>query len=85
MPLRPILFLIGLFSALFLTPWVTLVCAVLLAMRYHAWEVLVLGVVVDLVWLPGVSGVASIPFATLLAAALVWVLYPLRRELLFSA
>lgn len=80
-----ILFTLSLFvSVLFFPPWVSLILAVLMCVRYRAWEVIVLGVFVDMATLPEVSW-SLVPWATLVALILVWGLEPLRRELLSNA
>jgi hypothetical protein len=73
--------LIGVLSAAILSPWITLLCMVLLAARWRAWEVVALGMLVDILWLSS-SAMWGIPFATLFSIVVVWALEPLRNELL---
>jgi len=80
---RPALGLLGLFCAVIAAPWVTLLVMIILALRYRAWEVLVLGLLVDLLWFPGLSQ-GVFPLFTLAGLALVWGLAPLRREFLIE-
>jgi len=81
--LRVLLSIIGFLGAIFAPPWVPLLVMAFLAMRYPAWEALVLGFIVDMLWLPsGFFG--SIPLFTIAAFVLVWGLEPLRKELLVS-
>lgn len=72
------------FLSAFFAPWWLGAClGVLLALRYRAWEVVLFGALVDVLWLP--TNVAyGIPLATLTAVALVWALEPLRRQFLFD-
>lgn len=75
--------LIGSAGALFASWWLALLCMVLLALRYPAWEVLAIGFLIDLVWLPGGDGF-SIPLFTLGAIVMVWIFAPLRARFLNS-
>ena len=81
--IRPALGLFGLFCAVIAAPWMTLLVMVILALRYSAWEVLFLGLLVDILWLPGLS-LGVLPLFTIAGAALVWGLEPLRREFLIE-
>lgn len=76
--IRITLALVGLFSAFALSPIVTILCMTAIALRYAAWEVIVLGLFMDFLWLPAGS---AFPLFTLLGIVLVWGLLPLRREL----
>jgi hypothetical protein len=78
---RIILFIIGAGSAFIVSPWVTAVCAVILSLRWRAWEAVLLGFLVDVLWLPS-TFLYGLPLATLLALLIVWILEPLRNELL---
>lgn len=70
-------------SVFFLPWWVTLVLAFVLCLRYRAWEVVLIGIAFDLMWLPTLSlSPYGLPLATLVALALLVILEPLRRELL---
>lgn len=71
-------------SALAAPPWVPFVLAVILALRFPAWEVIFLGLFMDLAWLPQHVSADGFPLATALALLLVWGLEPVRRELLES-
>ena len=73
---------IGFLSALFITPWVCFVCMILLSLRYRAIEVIVLGLLIDLLWIPGTPFIDAFPFFTIAAIVLVWGLEPLRLEFL---
>mgnify|MGYP001619604389 CR=1 FL=1 len=69
-------------SALFAPPWLPLVGAGLLTVRYRAWEVLVLGALIDLLYVPP-GGFFGIPIpATLTAFILLVGFEPIRRKLL---
>lgn len=68
-------------SAVFALPWITFLALVLLALRFRAWEVPVIGLAMDFLWLPG-SFMLPLPLFTLAALVIVWGLEPLRSELL---
>ena len=53
---------------------------ILVSMRFRAWETIVLGLLADMLWLPG--GV-HLPLYLIFSIALVWAFEPLRKELLF--
>ena len=74
-------------AAVFAPWWVAAICALLLCLRFRAWEVILAGIFMDLYWLPfSVSFLSfkSMPIATLVAIALVFGLEPLRRQLLIG-
>ncbi|KKW23049.1 MAG: hypothetical protein UY74_C0012G0009 [Candidatus Kaiserbacteria bacterium GW2011_GWC2_52_8b] len=79
--MRPVLFLIGIIG-LFISIWLTLVAAIILVVRYPAWEVLILGLLVDFLWLPSGLPLSHLPLATLAAIMVVWAFEPLRSEFL---
>ncbi len=64
-------------SIIFFPPWVALMCAVLLSLRYRAWEVVVLGLCMDLAWHGG-----GLPYFMIICIAIVWILEPVRMRLL---
>ncbi len=71
---------VGTFGA-FLAPWwVPLVCMGVLAMRYPAWEVLFIGLLMDLLWLPRLG--FEIPFFLIGGIVLLWICAPLRNQFL---
>jgi hypothetical protein len=78
--IRTLLALCGGASVFFAPWWVPLVCMVLLALRYPAWEVPLIGLLVDLLWLPG--GGVAVPFFTIAGIVMVWILAPLRDQFL---
>jgi hypothetical protein len=57
----------------------------LLAFRFRAWEVMVLGMFIDFLWLPGGTFIAPLPLFTIAGLILVWGLEPLRSEFLSQA
>lgn len=71
---------IGVLGAFFLPWWVPLVCMVALALRYPAWEVLVIGLLMDLLWLPGQG--FELPVFLITGIVLVWICAPLRQQFL---
>jgi hypothetical protein len=77
--LRIAVAVIGFLSAIFLPWWIPVICIIILALRWRAWEAIFLGVFMDLLWLsPGVG----LPLFTIFAIAIVWVFEPLRNEFL---
>ena len=73
----------GILSAIFAPPWVTIICMGLLAFRYPAWEVLLIGLFTDFLWMPQ-GFLHPLPIFTIAGLILVWGLEPLRKEFLFS-
>lgn len=68
-------------SALFAPVWLTFILALILVILWEAWEVILLGLLIDLLYLPP-EGFFYIPMpATLLAIAVVWATIPLRKRL----
>ena len=82
MSIRIIIAAVGFVGAVFAPPWVTLACIILLSLRYRAWEVIILGLATDLMWLPGGPSLHLFPLFTLLSLILVWGLEPLRLQFL---
>lgn len=80
--LRIFISALGFVSAFLAPPWVTFICIVLLALRWRAAEAIVIGLIVDLMWLPAGSFFETVPLFTLSSILLVWVLEPLRLEFL---
>ncbi len=73
---------VGFVSAIMGAPWLTALCIVLLAIRYPAWEAVVLGFMIDLVWLPAELSVYTLPYFTIASIVIVWMLEPLRMQFL---
>ncbi|HEY4514326.1 MAG TPA: hypothetical protein VJH69_03295 [Candidatus Paceibacterota bacterium] len=80
--LRILIAVVGLLSVFIAPPWLPLICMALLALRFPAIETLMIGMLMDFVWLP--SGFGELPLFTIAAIIFVWGLEPLRRELLIS-
>lgn len=87
--IRATLCALGVLAALFGVPWLALVFMIVLALRFASWEALIIGLMVDLLWygtgtLGGFGPIAVVPFPffTILAIAIVWLLEPLRNELM---
>jgi hypothetical protein len=74
---------IAMYVSIFFLWWAGAVCALALSLRYRAWEVVLFGALIDMVWLPW-SMFHGIPTATITAIILVWALEPLRRQFLFD-
>jgi hypothetical protein len=72
---------LALISILFAPVWVTALLGVVLAILWEAWEVIILGLLVDLLYLP-LGGFFHIPMiATLLAIGFVWAMIPIRKRI----
>ena len=71
-------------SVIFLPIWVTLVLIVLTCFRFRAFEVMFFGLILDFLWTPVFLVLPTVPWFTLFSIAVVWILEPLRRELLMS-
>jgi hypothetical protein len=69
-------------SALFVW-WIGAIFALALCLRYRAWEVVLFGVLLDILWLPS-GAFYGIPVATGVALVTVWALEPLRRQFMFD-
>lgn len=83
--IRVVLGLIGLVG-LYTGPWfLTPIAIILLALRYRAWEGLILGLCMDLLWHPAGAFFQPFPLYTFGAIIIVWVLEPLRRQLLAAS
>lgn len=78
---RLIFAVFGIIGAFFAPPWVPLVIMLILAIRYPAWEAILIGLLVDLLWLPA-TAFTALPLFTIAGLALVWGFEPLRREFL---
>jgi hypothetical protein len=82
--MRASLALVGFFGIMSLPSWVVLVCIVLLSIRYRAWEVILMGACMDLVWLPAGTLVHTPPLFTIASIVIVWGFEPLRAQFLMS-
>ena len=80
---RVALALLAVLSAIFLTWWLPPIFMTLLALRWRAWEVPLIGLFVDFLWLPQ-TGLAHLPLMTLYGMLVVWLLEPLRERFLLS-
>ena len=78
--MRIVLAFIGFVSVFFAPAWVPLIVVFLLSVRYPAWEAVLIGVCLDVMWLP--VSPFFLPIATSIAIVIVWACEPLRRELL---
>lgn len=70
----------GILGAFFAPWWVPLICMAVLALRYPAWEVLFIGLIMDLLWLPGEG--FEMPFFLIAGIVSVWICAPLRSQFL---
>ena len=72
------------FTSIFFAPfWVPILAATFLSARWRAWEILIMGMFVDALWLPH-SFYWGFPVATIGAILLVWAFEPMRREFLLQ-
>lgn len=76
---RIILDLAAVAGVLFALPWLSVAAGLALFALWGAWEIVLVGFLMDLVWLPSVSAHA-LPLFTLGAVALVWLVLPLRAR-----
>lgn len=76
--IRFILAAAGFVSACIGPWWFALVCAGLLSLRFAAWEAIVIGALIDLLWLPP----GALPWCTISMIVFVWLLAPVRAEFL---
>jgi hypothetical protein len=74
---RTVLTCAGLVGGLAVSPYAAAVAMVILALCWQAYEVLALGLVLDMFWLPP----GHIPLFTMGAVALLWLFEPLRKRL----
>ena len=68
----------------FTTPWLSLVAVLILSLLYRAYEVLLIGLLFDFLWLPLGSPLTFVPWATIIAICVVMLAEPLRNEFLIS-
>ncbi len=78
--IRFFLVIIALSGALFAPWWVPLLCMVFLTLRYASWEVPLIGLLIDLLWLPAEGN--ALPLFTIIGITLVWIFMPLRKQFL---
>lgn len=71
-------------SVVFTPWWVPLVIAIILCLRFRAWEVVLAGMFMDLYWMPSYIALQSLPLATIVAIVLVFGLEPIRQQLLIG-
>lgn len=74
--------LIGFVSAIAGMPWLTALCILALSVRYRAWEVVLLGLFMDFMWLPTDVSLYSFPYFTLGSIVIAWLFEPLRIQFL---
>ena len=74
--------LVGIAGAFFAPWWLPAVCMVLLSLRWRAWEVPLLGLLIDFLWLPAGSPLIHVPLFTLTGLAIVWLFEPMRSQFL---
>ncbi len=62
--------------------WVPIALAVVLVVFFGAWEIILVGMVMDFVWLPSAH---AVPLLTLGALALAWIVEILRGHFFLTA
>jgi hypothetical protein len=75
---------LGFIAAIFLPPWIPVLCIILLSVRFRAWEAILIGAFIDLSWLPSGTLIHSLPLFTIAALLIVWGFEPLRAQFLVS-
>ena len=76
--LRITIAVIGFLAAVLLNPWVSVIAIIALAFLWRAWEAMLLGLVIDMLWAP----LGHVPLFTIGAIIIVWILEPIRKEFL---
>lgn len=79
---RTVVSVIGVVAAIFITPWITALCIVVLSIRFRAIEAVLLGALLDFLWLPHDTFLTMFPLCTIVSLVLVWGFEPLRLEFL---
>jgi len=79
---RIIIALFGFASAFLGYWWIALIAILVLSLRFRAWEVILIGLLDDFMWVPSSVHGSAIPYMTLAAIAIVWIFEPMRREFL---
>lgn len=74
--------LLGITSVLFAPWWVPLLCMIVLSLRYPAWEVPLIGLFMDLMWLPATG--FELPLFLIGGILLIWICAPLRSQFIRS-
>lgn len=71
-------------GVIFLPWWVPMLLALILSLRYRAWEIILIGMFADLYWMSGfiAPSLDSLPLATLYSIIILFIFEPLRRQLL---
>lgn len=80
--MRALVASVGLVSAFIGLPWLTAFCIIALTIRYPAWEAIALGLLMDLLWLPGTISLEAFPFFTIGTIIIIWLFEPLRNQFL---
>lgn len=73
---------LSLASIFFAAPWLVLITSSILAVRFRAWEILLFGALIDILYVPP-GGIYGIPIpATIVAFTLLAGFEPFRRKLM---
>ncbi len=81
--MRGFIFLATLLCALFGPWWGVLIGATAVSLRYRAYEMLLVGAIADVLWLPN-SLAWGMPLMLYATIAIIWILEPVRRELFIT-
>jgi hypothetical protein len=82
--MRQLLLTFILISSLFAPIWAVIILAGITSFRYRLWELLLIGLFIDFIYLP-TGGFMGFPYiATVISLILVWGLEPLRSQLIFK-
>ncbi len=82
--IRGAIAVLGVISVFVFPVWVGIVCIIVLALRYRAWEAILIGALIDLTWLPSAGIIHPLPLFTILSIIIVWGLEPLRAQFLLK-
>lgn len=77
---RIILVAVAVCGAVFAPFWVPLIAMLLLSVLFRAWEVPLIGLGMDLLWLPSVGVLDPFPMITIGSIVAMFLFEPLRRE-----
>lgn len=80
--IRVCIAIVGFIGAIFLPWWIPVICIFALSLRWPAWEAIILGVFMDMLWLSPGGGWHGLPLFTIYAIVVVWVFEPIRSEFL---
>ena len=80
--MRPLVVFAGFLGVVIGLVWLPLVAMILLAVRYRAWEIVIIGLLLDFAWQPLGPFVSALPVFTVVSIILVWIFEPIRTQFL---